>query len=322
LILAGDVGGTKILLEVGEMRSGRWDTKLAKRYVTGEADTFAAVLTDFLGEWNRVRGKSDRIDAAGFGIAGPVEGNKGKMTHRPLVVDGDAIESRFLVPKVKVVNDLAAAALGLEGLGPRDLVTVQEGKPVATAPRVVMGIGTGLGIAYVIPGEGGTRVVPGEGGHVGYSPATLRELELWRSVFAAHGRVQAEDIVSGMGLSHVFEFSKGAGPHAKGAPEDVISAEWIAERASRGDLVCTGTLELFLECMGNVAGDHALAVLARGGVYLTGGVTARIHGYIAKSRFSEAFCAKGAFSATMMQIPVYAVTNERVALMGAAKLVM
>ena len=76
-----------------------------------------------------------------------------------------------------------------------------------------------------------------------------------------------------------------------------------------------------MECMGSVAGDHALAVMARGGVYLTGGVIARLHGRLAESRFCEAFCAKGGLSAMLMKIPVRAVTNERVVLLGAAKVV-
>ncbi len=306
MILAGDVGATKILLEVGETRSGRWQPALAKRYETADAESFPAVLTSFLGEWNAKREKSQRITAAGFGVAGAVTGNKVKMTHRPITVDGDAIESRFLIPKVRVVNDLAAAALGIDLLGPRDTVSVQAGKAVPGEARVVMGVGTGLGVAYLVPGDKGYQVVPGEGGHAGFAPSTPRQLELWRSIFAAHGRVAAEEIVSGVGLTHVHSFVKA----------------WISERADEGDLVCSGALDLFMECMGNVAGDHALAVMARGGVYLTGGVIARLYGRIADSHFCEAFCAKGAFSATLMKIPVRAVTNERVVLLGALTLVM
>ena len=322
MILAGDVGATKILLEVGETRSGKWQPALARRYVTADAGSFPAVLTAFLGEWNGVREKGQRITAAGFGVAGPAQGNKVKMTHRPLAVDGDAIESRFLIPRVRVVNDLAAAARGLDLLGPRDLATVQAGKAAPGEARVVMGVGTGLGIAYLVPGDSGELVVPGEGGHVGFSPSTPRQLDLWRSIFQAHGRVATEEIVSGVGLAHVLSFVRGAEAHAHGEKEDTISAEWIAERADKGDLACSGALDLFMECLGNVAGDHALAVMARGGVYLTGGVIARLYGRLAESRFCEAFCAKGAFSAMLMKIPVRAVTNERVVLLGAAKLVM
>ena len=100
MILAGDVGATKILLEVGEMRSGKWQPALARRYVSAEAESFPAVLTAFLGEWNAVREKSQRITAAGFGVAGPVLGNKVKMTHRALTVDGDYV-IRFIVSIVE-----------------------------------------------------------------------------------------------------------------------------------------------------------------------------------------------------------------------------
>ncbi len=322
MILAGDVGATKILLEVGETRTGKWQSALARRYETKNVENFPAVLTAFLGEWNGVREKGQRITAAGFGVAGPAQANKVKMTHRPLIVDGDAIESRMLIPKVRVVNDLAAAATGLDMLGPRDLVTVQAGKAATGEARVVMGVGTGLGIAYLVPDDTGYCVVPGEGGHAGFAPSTPRQLDLWQSIFAAHGRVAAEDIVSGMGLMRVLSFLQEGGAHKHGGREDAISAEGIAERADKGDLECSGALDLFIECMGNVAGDHALAVMARGGVYLTGGVIARLYARLADSRFCEAFCAKGVFSSTLMKIPVRAVTSERVVLLGAAKMVM
>ena len=322
MILAGDVGATKILLEVGEFRSERWQPALARRYATGDIENFPAVLTLFLGEWNSLRQRDERITAAAFGVAGPTIGNKVKMTHRPLVVDGDAISSRFLIPRVVVVNDLAAAAHGIDWLGPKDMATIQPGRAAADGALVVMGVGTGLGIAYLVPDDNGWRVVPSEGGHLGFAPSTPRQLELWKSIFAAHGRVEAEDIVSGVGLTHVYAFVKGEGSHAHGEAEDKITAEWISERAAQGDLECSGALDLFMECMGNVAGDHALAVMALGGVYLTGGVTARLYARIAESRFREAFCAKGALSATLMKIPVRAVTNERVVLLGASSLVV
>ncbi|HSS28351.1 MAG TPA: glucokinase [Usitatibacter sp.] len=323
MILAGDVGATKILLEVGEFRSDRWESGLSRRYSTGDADNFPALLTEFLGEWNAVREKDQRITAAGFGVAGPANGNKVKMTHRPLVVDGDAISTRFLIPKVLVVNDLAAAAQGIGVLGQRDIVTVQEGESDPGAPIVVLGIGTGLGVAYLVPlPEGGYRVVPGEGGHAGFSPATHDQVELARAIVTSHGRCSAEDVCSGRGLRHVFAFMRTLQAHEKGEPEEMLDAEWISGRAIEGDPCANAAIELFVECVGTVAGDHALAVMAKGGVYLTGGVTARMHERIKAGRFSEMFCAKGAMSSELMKIPVRAVTSERVALMGAAKFVV
>lgn len=323
MILAGDVGATKILLEVGDFRSDRWEAKLGRRYSTTEIDSFPGLLTSFLGEWNQVRGKDERITGAGFGVAGPALGNKVKMTHRPITVDGDAIGERFLIPKVRVANDLAAAARAVDTLSSRDLVTIQEGTAIAGEPRVVLGIGTGLGVAYLVPNDnGGYREIPGEGGHVGFAPASIQQAQLWQAIFAHHGRVEAEDVVSGMGLAHIFSFIESSQAHSEGETEDAITADWLSERAAKGDSSSAAALDLFVECLGNVVGDHALSVMARGGVYLMGGVITRVHSRIREGRFSEAFCAKGAHSAAMMKIPVKAVTNDRVALLGAAKLIV
>jgi glucokinase len=147
-------------------------------------------------------------------------------------------------------------------------------------------------------------------------------VELARAIVSAQGRCSAEDVCSGRGLRHVFAFVRTREANEKGEAEDVLTAEWVSGRAIEGDPVANAAIELFVECIGTVAGDHALSVMAKGGVYLTGGVTARMHERFRAGRFSEMFCAKGAMSAALMKIPVRAVTSERVALMGAAKFVM
>ncbi len=298
MILAGDVGATKILLEVGEFRDDRWHSSLERRYGTAESVNFPMVLERFLDEWRAVRPPRSRIAAAGFGVAGPALGNRVKMTHRPLIVDGGAIAERFGIARVKVVNDLEAAARGIEGLGPRDVVILQPGKMAMDAPRVVLGVGTGLGVGYLVPEGPGWRTVGGEGGHVGFSPASAQQLALWQHLVATHGRVEAEQVASGMGLEGIDRFLGSPGINSPAA------------------------LDLFAECLGNVAGDHALAVLARGGVYLTGGVIAKTIGLLPRERFRAAFCDKGAQSSILMRIPIRAVTNERVVLLGAARQVL
>jgi glucokinase len=292
MILAGDVGATKILLEVGEVRREGWVSAHARRYNSTDNDDFGAVLTAFLGEWNRHRARDQRLTAAAFGVAGPLDGNRVKMTRRPWVIDGDKIASRYLISKVRVVNDLAATAHGIPWLGSRDVMTLQAGKMVEGAPRVVIGIGTGLGVAYLVPSTKSYIEVSSEGGHMGFSPATAPQAELWSSIFATHGRVSAEHIVSGEGLER-------------------IKAHTGNEEAAT---------ELFLECLGNVAGDHALTVLARGGVYLAGGVIARMTGWLPGSRFLESFTSKSPHNALLMKIPVFAIGTERAAVLGAARL--
>lgn len=311
MILAGDVGATKILLEAGDFRSGRWQPLLARRYLIDDFPNFYAVIEAFLEEWEGVKPARARFSAVGVGIAGPVLANKVKMTNRPWIIEGALLARCARIPKALLLNDLAAAATGIDAIGPRDVMTIQPGKADAEAPRAVLGMGTGLGVAYMVPRDGEYEVVPGEGGHMGFSPASAEQAELWQGMFRLHGRVETEMVCSGMGITNVYEVLKGQ--------RDRREPAWISENAGKGDALCAKTLDLIAECLGNVAGDHALAVMARGGVYLAGGVIARIAPTFNAQRFREAFCAKGLFAAHLMKIPVKLVTNERLALIGAAR---
>lgn len=320
MILAGDVGGTKILLEAGDLRSGRWEPLIARRYLIADFDHICAVIERFTVELDEVKPPRTRLTAAALGVAGPVLGNKVKMTNRGWSVDGDMIARRFGIPRLRIVNDLAAAARGLEALSPRDFITLQPGKAAPDEPRVVLGVGTGLGVAYLVPGGKHHQVVPGEGGHVGFSPASEQQAELWRALASTRARVEAEQVCSGTGISNIYGFLRRDGDCPAAAPERADPA-WISQRAmEKSDATCVAALDLFAECLGNVAGDHALAVMARGGVYLAGGVIAKIAPAFNAERFRAAFCAKSLFSAQMMRIPVKLVRSERLALLGAARL--
>lgn len=289
MILAGDVGGTKILLEVGDFRSRRWRPALARRYLLADFQSMDGVLERFLGEWEKVKRPRTHIEGAAIGVAGPAFGNRVVMTNHPWRIDGDILGQRFDLPNLRVINDLAAAGHGLDALGSKDLLTIQPGKAVPGAPRVLIGVGTGLGVAYLVPQRPGSDpglapvlVLAGEGGHVGFSPASAEQRELWRKLSRKHARVEAEHVVSGAAL----------------------------ERDGIG---------LFSSNLGNVAGDHALSVLACGGVYLCGGVIARSASSLRRENFRAAFAAKGAHSALLMRIPVRIVLSERLSLLGAAR---
>jgi glucokinase len=322
VILAGDVGATKILLEVGEMRSGRWQTALARRYETHDAVNFPDVLHEFLGEWESAKSPGQKLEAAAFGVAGVAEGNRVKMTLRPWTVDGDLIARRFAIPKVRTVNDLYATAHGIDRLDPGDLMALQPGMAEKDAPRVVLGVGTGLGISYRVAIDGDLHEIASEGGHANFGPANLMQARLWSEIFATHGRVSAEDVVSGRGLQHIYAFTNGIGAHRAGTHE-LPSPEEITQGAiQEGHEKFTKALDLFSECLGNVAGDHALCVMARGGVYLAGGVIAKVASWLDTPHFRAAFCGKAPHSALLMRIPVFAVKSERTALLGAARLAL
>jgi glucokinase len=317
VILAGDVGGTKILLEVGEMRSGRWQAAFARRYSAGDVIQFEDVMHRFLSEWESARPQGASAIASGaLGVAGPLEGNMIKMTNRPWSVDGDRISERCGIARFRVLNDLAACAWGIDALDDGERVTLQPGEAVAGEPRVVVGVGTGVGVAYIVPQGKSFTVVPGEAGHAGFPPETPEQAELWRALFMALGRVEVEDILSGRGLANVYEFiaRRDVGGHTRADPA------WVSENGLSGeDAQCTEAIELFAECLGNVAGNHALAVMARGGVFLAGGVVAKIAGALKTPRLRRAFCGKGAFSSHLMRIPVHAVLTEKLPVLGAAR---
>ena len=135
MILAGDVGGTKILLEAGEFTSGRWKAALARRYMLADFASMEDVLGAFLDEWQRERPQRARITGGAIGAAGPCLGNCVTMTNRPWRLDGDKLGAHFGIPRLRLLNDLEAAAHGLDAVSPHDVVTYQAGKAVSGGNR-------------------------------------------------------------------------------------------------------------------------------------------------------------------------------------------
>jgi len=290
MILAADVGGTKSLLALFDQGTPAFELRLA----SSEFPDFESLLARFLDEARAALGAAPRIESACLGIAGPVRDELVRVTNLPWTIDAARLRGRFAVDRLELINDFSAAAWGVGALAPRDLVTMQPGEPLAGAPRVVLGAGTGFGVAYVVHGV----PVAGEGGHGGFAPAGIEQNALWRFLHERLGRVQLEDVVSGPGLACIHEFMTGE----RVAPEDASPQ----------------ALDLFVACFGAAAGDHALNVMARGGVYVAGGIAARILPRLAAGGFLAAFNDKGGFAEHTRRMPVHVVTNERVALLGAA----
>ncbi|MBI4189020.1 MAG: glucokinase [Betaproteobacteria bacterium] len=322
MILVGDVGATKTLLEVGTLREGRWRPAFGRRYGAVDHPSFDSLLQAFFHEWVAQRRAGEEITRACFGVAGPMFDNRVQMTNLAWVVDGSAICAGFGIPHVRVVNDFAAAASGIEMLHDADLVALQPGEPIAAAPRVVIGAGTGLGVAYLIWAGGGYQVIAGEAGHAGFAPSTLEQFELWRDLYSRHGRVAVERVVSGPGLVRIHEFiERCEGRPAAPADElrvSVTPAAITHAALQSGDPLCVRALDMFVSCYGAVAGDHALAVMARGGVYVAGGIAPKILPRLLEGGFLAVFNARGAHSDAVRKIPVSVVTNERLGLLGAA----
>lgn len=309
-VLAGDIGGTKSLLGVfedGELRQQR-------RLANADFSEFSAVIAAFLAD---IGVPGSRFDGACLAVAGPVadDGSSAKLTNLPWIIDSTALAARFGLPVPGLVNDFAAAAIGAIASASEQLLTLQQGDPLTTAPRLVVGAGTGLGMALALPETDGWRIVPTEGGHVAFAPADAEQLALWEFIHARHGRVTWERVVSGPGLAAIHAFLSGEATVGDPAVIGQLALTDPSSTAGRA-------LELFLAAYGAFAGDMALASLSRGGVFLAGGIAAKVLPALQRGAFLPAFNAKAEHAAIMTRIPIYVALDPNLGLHGAARLAM
>ena len=314
-ILAGDLGGTKTLLEL--TRAGANVPGFARRYAVAEYDGFRGMLHHFIGEFTGEAGSAPRIVAACIAVAGAVENGRARVTNLPWELDAAEIAGEFAIERVRLVNDFEAAAWGLDGLDPTDLQVLQHGQPQARSNRVVLGAGTGFGVAYSLWAEHGRVVVAGEGGHAGFAPRDELQCRLWRVLHERVDDVTTGDVLSGPGLERIYEFLQHESANKTIESTTGMRAPAIAELASQGDPGAAAALHLFARIFGAVAGDHALTVIARGGVYIAGGIAPKILPHLAAPGFVEAFHNKRAHARLMERFPVFVVRNERIGLLGA-----
>ncbi len=303
MILCGDIGGTKTLLGLAQGR----ELVLDRRYANADFQGFGDVLAAFLAEAQTAPGA---IAGGCLAVAGPVadDGRSARLTNLPWTIDIRELSQRFDLPALRLANDFAAAALGAVTAPAAQLVSLQAGETDTTAPRLVVGAGTGLGMAIVLPQGGAWRVIPGEGGHVAFAPADEQQAALWAFLRQQHGRVTWERVVSGPGLAAIHEFLNGG----RETPE-TIATRALADARSAAHR----SLDLFLAAYGAFAGDMALACLARGGVYLAGGIAAKLLRVIAASPFLAAFNAKAEHAGIAARMPVHVATDGLLGLKGA-----
>lgn len=303
MILCADIGGTKTLLGLG--RDGRLQEH--RRYANADFQDFPTLLAQFFGD---TATDARALSAACLALAGPIadDGASARLTNLPWTVSAASLVARFGMPAPRLVNDFAAAAIGAVMADPAQLVTLQAGEPLAAAPRLVVGAGTGLGMAIVLPEGERWRCIPGEGGHVAFAPADESQDRLLNFLRRRHGRVTWERVASGPGLAAIGEFLAGT----------ALPPEHIVERA-RADAsgVERRALDLFLAAYGAYAGDMALACLARGGVFLAGGIATAIADLLPQSGFCQAFGAKAEHAGIAACMPIHVVTDPLLGLRGA-----
>ena len=310
MILGGDIGGTKVLLGLAENGVLTAERRYASADFLNFTDLLAAFFTD-------TQTSPSLVHRGCLALAGPIadDGGSAKLTNLPWMIDREELSRRFGLPTLRLVNDFTAAALGAVTAGSAQQVTLQAGQPLPDAPRLVVGAGTGLGMAIVLPRVSpqnqGWLIVPSEGGHAAFAPADEEQLRLWQFLHARHGRVIWEHVVSGPGLTAIHECMNGI----------TLSAEDIALRAlATANNTAHRSLELFLTAYGAFAGDMALACLARGGVFLAGGIAAKLLPLLPHSRFLAAFNAKAEHAAIAANMPIHVVIDPALGLNGALRI--
>jgi glucokinase len=278
-----------------------------------------------------VAGVRRKAGVAAIAVAGPIRDGVVVTDTLPWRVDGDALQSQLGVSSLLLMNDLDAVARAVPRLAPEDVETLRAGRPEGRGAIAVIGLGTGLGEAFLIHSPSGYVACESEGGHMAFAPETDTELELLgflreRSVFVSY-----EMVCSGMALPDLYAFVRTRRTAGRPDPEPDAIAQ---ARGSAGDLTraivdsalsdadastnSRSALELLVGILGAAAGNLALTVNASGGVYLGGGMPSRILPMLRSGQFLRRFGSKGRDSAFLAEIPVHVITNTFAGLIGAA----
>jgi glucokinase len=280
-------------------------------------------VADFKDSDDAIRAYLDRIEAEGrpsvaaFAVAGSVERGAVRLTNSPWRMSEDALRTAFGFEAVHLVNDFGAIAWAVPRLGGSDLVRIGGGEAVAAAPVAVVGPGTGLGVAGYLPGNGAPRVLVTEGGHATMAPADEQESEVLTRLRRRFGHVSAERVLSGDGLVNLYEVLA----EMDGLPAIARTAEEVTEGARTG--VCRASivaLDMFCRMLGTFAGDVALVLGARGGVYLAGGILPRFAEHLERSGFRTRFESKGRFGAYLARVPTALIVHPDPAFLGLVSL--
>lgn len=322
LFLTGDIGGTKTRLALVRVNGNHVELLSERSYDSRYHDSFETLLSDFL-----IPG--DIVKDAAFGVAGVVQNRVAQITNLPWRIDAVALCQHFGFLHCHLLNDLEAMAYGLSALGDDDFLTLQAGSPNASGNAAVIAAGTGLGEAGLYWDGQCYHPFATEGGHASFSSRNALEFALLSYLQRCHqqesgGHVSWERVVSGMGLPDLYAFMldyRGASTPAWLADEMRGSdrAAVISTAALAGtDAVCVETMQLFVSLYGVEAGNLALKVMSRGGLYIGGGIAPKILPLLQTGAFLDAFLDKGRRRSLLEAMPVKVILNDRAALYGPA----
>ena len=325
-ILAGDIGASKTILAVYSDRSGFSSPLKERSYLSAEYSGLVPMLEDFLGDLNLP------ISSAAFGVAGPVIDQKAQITKLPWSVETAEIKKHVDIPNVFLMNDLVANVYGLDCLESADLVPLNVSAIPLKAPRVMISPGTGLGEAFFVESGKTKEVFDSEGGHCHFAPVGEEQLGLLKFYQSTQQTITVDTFCCGAGFVNIYNYLKQCSSQLvdPAVQEALLSAKHpaaiITENAMLADLnrrcpLCVHTVEIFVEILANEAANMVLKMLARGGVFIGGGIPPKILPYLQKN-FISAFARHQSMGHILSEVPVFVACNSRAALYGAALFAM
>ncbi len=308
--LIGDVGATNARFALVQPDG---TTSAARVYALNDYPSLTDAITAYLAQ----ESPSRRPGQAVLAVASPVTGDQITLTNHPWTFSIKAVREHFGLGRFRVVNDFVANAIAIPRLAGCDRLQIGPGAPVADTPIAVIGPGTGLGVSALMPIDGGWAPIEGEGGHVTMAPADAHESQVLELMRRRYDHVSAERVLSGSGLVNVYNvLCEVAGVQAVPFTPPQITDP----RTWREDPRTRDATAMFCAMLGTVAGNLALTMGARGGVYIAGGIVPKLGTAFAESGFRTRFEAKGRFRWYLAAIPTYVITRPLPALLGAAAL--
>lgn len=305
--LVGDVGGTNARFAVADL-----DEMTISHFASFRCAMFPSLPAAIKAYLRTI---PLRPSTTSIAIAGPVSGDVVHLTNLSWSFTLDELRAAAETMHIRIINDFEALALSLPHLHPGDLHQIGGAEPVTVAAKAVLGPGTGLGVAGLVPSSSGRFAMPSEGGHISFAAEDEAELAIVDRMMQGRGHVSCERLISGPGLVKAYQ----ALADTKGAIVEPRSAADIVGRAlSRSDALAEEALGYFVRWLGRFAGDVALLFGARGGIYLGGGIAPKILDALTTGAFRTSFLSKGRLSPYLEPIPVYVITAPDAGLRGAA----
>lgn len=318
MILAGDIGGTNARLALFDVKNGSFKLVSSTIFPSRQYSGLDEIVKQFVDK------SGAKPSQACFGIAGPVTNGRVEASNLPWIIESRRLADELQINKALLINDLEATGWGVGALSPEHLVALNQ-VGITPGNQAVIAAGTGLGEAGLYWDGKRQHVFASEGGHCDFAPLNDLQVELFKYLRSRFGHVSYERVVSGPGLVNVFDFLRDTG---KGKPPEWLITEMVESDAAKAISqaavsgkcpMCEQALEIFVAVFGAEAGNLALKIKSVGGVFLAGGIAPKILAKLATSNFLEAFLDKGRLRRLMEMIPIKVITDDKLALLGAAR---